>query len=84
MRVRDVRPDATSRFLQTVNERFNRLPFAERWCYAEDKKAPAHIARLLRQGLVSSYPSLFDIGKGVVSQAEHTMIVTGGGAEVLT
>jgi len=84
MRVRDVRPEATLNFLQTVDRTFNRLPFAERWCYKTDKKAPAHIARLLRQGLVYAYPSLFDIGKGMVSQAEKTMIVTGDGAEVLT
>jgi methionyl aminopeptidase len=84
MRVRDVRPDSASRFLQMVNERFNRLPFAERWAYRLDKKAPSHIARLLRQGLVYSYPSLLDVGNGIVAQAEHTMIVTGGGAEVLT
>ncbi|MGI0148245.1 MAG: type II methionyl aminopeptidase, partial [Thermoplasmata archaeon] len=84
MRVREIRPEATSRFLQDVHAKFNRLPFAERWCDRDDKKAPAHIARLLRQGLVTAYPSLFDIAQGIVSQAEHTMIVTAGGAEVLT
>lgn len=84
MRVREVRPDATSRFLQSTYETFNRLPFAERWCYRTDKKAPAHLARLLRQGLVYTYPSLIDVGQGMVSQAEHTMLVMGGGAEVLT
>lgn len=84
MRVRDVRPEATSRFLQTADKTFNRLPFAERWCYATDRKAPAHLARLLRQGLVYSYPSLVEVDQGMVSQAEHTMLVTGGGAEVLT
>jgi methionyl aminopeptidase len=84
MRVRESRSDATSLFLQTVHERFGRLPFAERWCYPIDKKAPTHLARLLRQGLIYTYPSLYDVAHGIVSQAEHSMIVTGGGAEVLT
>ena len=84
MRVRDVRPDATARFLQVVSDTFNRLPFAERWCYRLDRKAPAHLARLQRSGLVYSYPFLYDVAHGVVAQSEHSMIVTGGGAEVLT
>jgi len=84
MRVRDVRPESASRFLRAMNESFGRLPFAERWAYRLDRKAPAHLARLLRSGLVYTYPSLYDIGHGVVAQSEHSMIVTGGGAEVLT
>ena len=84
MRVRDIRPDATSRFLAQIHGAFNRLPFAERWCYRLDRKAPAHLARLQRSGLVYAYPSLYDVGHGVVAQSEHSMIVTGGGAEVLT
>ncbi len=84
VRVREIRPDATFQFLRTVQDTFNRLPFAERWCYRLDRKAPAHLARLLRSGLVYTYPSLYDVGHGVVAQSEHSMIVTGGGAEVLT
>ena len=84
MRVREVRPESASRFLRLLHETFNRLPFAERWCYRLDRKAPAHLARLLRSGLVYTYPYLYDVGHGVVAQSEHSMIVTGGGAEVLT
>ncbi|HYS71157.1 MAG TPA: type II methionyl aminopeptidase [Thermoplasmata archaeon] len=84
MRVRDVRPESASRFLRLLHETFNRLPFAERWCYRLDRKAPAHLARLLRSGLVYTYPYLYDVGHGIVAQSEHSMIVTGGGAEVLT
>lgn len=84
MRVRPVRPESTSRFLQTLDTAFNRLPFAERWAYGIDRKAPAHIARLVRAGLVYTYPALYDVGQGVVAQSEHSMIVSGGGAEVLT
>lgn len=84
MRVREIRPDSTNRFLLAVEERFNRLPFAERWVYRMDKKAPAHLARLLRSGLVYTYPALFDVGQGIVAQSEHTLIVTPGGADVLT
>ncbi len=84
MRVRDIRPEATSRFLHAAHESFNRLPFAERWGYRLDRKAPAHLARLHRAGLVHTYPSLVDAGKGIVAQAEHSMIVTPDGADLLT
>jgi len=84
MRVRDVRPEATARFLAQIHETFNRLPFAERWGYRLDRKATAHLARLQRSGLVYAYPSLSEVSRGVVAQSEHTMIVAGGGAEVLT
>lgn len=84
IRVRDLRPDSTYRFLKSIHETFDRLPFAERWCYRLDRKAPAHLARLLRSGLVYTYPALVDVGGGIVAQAEHSMIVTADGAEVLT
>lgn len=84
MRVREVRPDSTARFLAAMDRSFNRLPFAERWGYRVDRKAPAHLARLVRAGLVYTYPSLYDVAHGIVAQSEHSMIVAGGGAEVLT
>ena len=84
MRVRDVRPDSTAQFLRLLHETFNRLPFAERWCYRLDRKAPAHLARLVRSGLVYTYPFLYDVGHGVVAQSEHSLVVTDSGADVLT
>jgi len=84
MRVREVRPDSTQRFLKSLDQAFNRLPFAERWAYRLDRKAPAHLARLVRAGLVYTYPALYDIAQGIVAQSEHSMIVRSGGAEVLT
>lgn len=83
MRMREVRPDSTNRFLLALQE-FQRLPFAERWTLRFDRKAPGHLARLVRAGLVYTYPALYDVGQGTVSQAEHTMIVTKDGADLLT
>jgi methionine aminopeptidase len=33
---------------------------------------------------ISSYPILKDIGNGIVTQAKHTVMITGGGCEKLT
>src|SRR2546428_123592 len=47
-------------------------------------KAVAHLGRLLRAGRIMTYESLVDVGRGIVAQTEHTMIVDGGGVEVTT
>lgn len=77
------RPRANE-LLKLIEEKFGTLPFAERWCVDFDKKARASIQRLLRRGLITSYPILSDVGKGMVSQAEHTVVVTENGCEVTT
>ena len=84
MRVREVRPESANAFLQTLHATFNRLPFAERWAFRLDRRGPAHLNRLLRTGLVYTYPALYDVANGTVAQSEHSMIVTPDGAEVLT
>src|SRR5437867_9496130 len=59
-------------------------PFAERWAHRIDSKAPALLNKLVRTGAVMTYPALLDLGGGIVSQTEHTMIVGAAGAEVTT
>lgn len=81
---RGVKPEATSAFLRRCREAFSTLPFAERWCYALDRKAPSHLSRLVRMGVVKTYPALLDAGRGTVSQTEHTMIIHEDGPEVTT
>jgi len=71
-------------FLEELAKAFRTLPFAERWAYRIDARAPAMLNRLVRTGTLMTYPALRDIQGGVVSQAEHTMIVGPTGAEVTT
>lgn len=71
-------------FLKQLVDAFRTLPFAERWAYRIDAGAPGMLNRLLRNGSLMTYPALLDVGGGVVSQAEHTMIVGPDGAEVTT
>jgi len=84
MRTRPVKDDGLNEFLQALAQEFKTLPFAERWAYALNPKAPALLNQLLRTGAVMTYPALLDVGAGIVAQTEHTMIVTAGGADVTT
>ncbi|MBN2517679.1 MAG: type II methionyl aminopeptidase [Candidatus Altiarchaeota archaeon] len=71
--------------LQEVEKR-GLLPFAERW-YAK-KMHPLKLKMILRELVereaLHSYPVLHEKEKGLVSQAEHTIIVTKDGCEVTT
>lgn len=71
-------------FLELLSREFKTLPFAERWAHRLESRAPALLNALVRSGSVMSYPALLDLGGGIVSQTEHTMIVGRGGAEVTT
>jgi len=84
LRFKPHKDDALTAFLGQLDEAFKGLPFAERWAYALDPKAPALLNQLLRTRAVMTYPALLDVGAGIVAQTEHTMIVTARGAEVTT
>src|SRR5881396_2146558 len=71
-------------FLALLSREFKTLPFAERWAFRLESRTPTLLNSLLRTGAVMSYPALLDLGNGIVSQTEHTMIVGSGGAEVTT
>ena len=67
-------------------ETYQKLPFAKRWLI---RKFPAIKVELaLRQlqmaGAVQGFPPLVERARGLVSQAEHTILITDSGCEVLT
>jgi len=60
---------------------YKTLPFAKRWL----SKAPDIIVnKLVRDGFLRSYPVLVEVSGGIVSQAEHTLIVEKDSAIVVT
>ena len=64
-------------------QQYNGLPFARRWL-ADIKYIDKSLTSLMRQGIIHGYPVLVEHQHGLVSQAEHTMIVTGDGCERTT
>ncbi|MFQ6107182.1 MAG: type II methionyl aminopeptidase [Thermoplasmata archaeon] len=84
LRVRAMKNKSLSNLLQSIKESFSTLPFAERWCLTFDARASYRINKLVRLGALYSYPLLRDGAGGMVSQAEHTVIVTESGCEVIT
>ncbi len=64
-------------------QQYNGLPFARRWL-AGIKLIDKSLNSLMRQNIIYGYPVLVEHQRGLVSQAEHTMIVTADGYELTT
>ena len=82
--LRRVRDSAAAELLERIRSEFHGLPFAERWLHAFSDEPRKPLQRLLRSGAVGFYPVLDELGHGMVAQAEHTLLLTSGGVEVLT
>lgn len=84
LRERPLKDKKALEFFNEIRTKFNKLPFCERWCTAMDNNAPAYLKTLLRHGLISSYPILYEYKNGIVTQAEHTVLVKNSKIEILT
>jgi methionyl aminopeptidase len=81
IKARPVRVSEAKKLLKVI-EKYQGLPFAKRWLPRERLDLAfrtVHNTRALRD-----YPVLREEGGGLVSQAEHTVIVTKDGCEVTT
>jgi len=76
-----VRIPAARAILERVKER-NGLPFARRWI--PERKQDIALPALVRSQVLHVYPVLSDIPGSLVSQYEHTVIVTADGCVVTT
>ncbi|NYT21345.1 MAG: type II methionyl aminopeptidase [Methanomicrobiales archaeon] len=79
--IKPVRLPAARRILGVVRERRG-MPFARRWI--PEERQDFALSTLIQQGLVRAYPVLADVPGSIVSQHEHTLIVTDEGCIVTT
>jgi len=71
-------------FYSKISSTFGPFPFAGRWCDSLDPDAQALLHKMFRLGIVMNYPVLMDTGRGIVAQAEHSVLVTSDGCELIT
>jgi methionyl aminopeptidase len=76
-----VRIPAGRTILEKIRDRHG-LPFSRRWL--GDRKLDLALIALVRSGNLHAYPVLSDVAGSLVSQHEHTVIVTGDGCIVTT
>lgn len=83
---RPLRDPGSKKLLNFIKQKYRTLPFAERWLeknYA-GLKINFSLRTLIRANVIYPYNVLIDSEGGLVSQAEHSLIVTSSGCEVYT
>ncbi len=80
-RERSVRDRRARQALEEIDE-FDGLPFAARWLSGD--RTDMALRRLKQASVVKGYPVLKEDDDALVSQAEHTLLVTEDGVEVTT
>lgn len=77
-------PDARN-VQDLVRRHFPHTPFAERWINRlYEGRTTLALNVLLKNVAIKSYPQLIEAGHGMVSQHEHTVLITEDGCDVLT
>jgi len=84
VRRRFARTSEARHLLREIETNFSTLPFSERWCTRYVPEPAVALEMLLRCGAVSFYPTLREVDDGIVTQAEHTVIVGPEGCTVTT
>ena len=84
LRSRLIRDKKSKIMFQRYKKRFSSLPFAQRWVEKYFKNSDNTLRKLSFIGYVKHYPQLVEQKNGMVSQKEHTVIITEDGCEVTT
>ncbi|MFB6174713.1 MAG: type II methionyl aminopeptidase [Candidatus Nanohalobium sp.] len=70
----NVRGRAERKLLKKI-ESFQGLPFSPRWFDSFSGRERIALKKLVQSGAVKSYPILREVDKGIVTQAEHTVLI---------
>jgi len=84
VRSKIVRDNRFKNYHNKLRSKFKTLPFAERWTKNMFNNNKVILSRLTHLGLIKHYPQLIEAKNGIVSQKEHTVIVTDEGCEITT
>lgn len=74
-KVKPVRSMESRKILKFIEEEYKTLPFALRWVAKKFPSSPFLLNLMERDGILYQYNQLPEQGNGLVSQAEHTLVV---------
>jgi len=84
VRAKGAKTTEAMELVEYIQSQFKSLPFATRWIYDWRKEVEAPFLELVKNRSIVGYPVLLEESGAVVSQAEHTILVTEEGCRVLT
>ncbi len=84
MHLRHLRDQRAKLYIAKIKDLFQSLPFAYRWCTPHITNTNSILQRLCHLGLLHHFPQLIEQNHGIVTQKEHTLIITQQGCEVTT
>lgn len=74
-KLKPTRNPTARQVVKFVAENYKTLPFARRWVERKVRGAALAFVLLTREGILHSYPQLREKAHGLVSQAEHSLII---------
>ena len=83
-RSRMIRDSKSKIFYNKLKNEFKTLPFAQRWFEKRFPNCDSTLRKLAFLGLIRQYPQLVEKDGGIITQKEHTVIITDDGCEVTT
>ncbi len=85
LRSKFIRDKRVNIWYNNIFKKFGHLPFSQRWINnIFENNCDIILKRLSFSGMIKHYPQLVEQNKGIVTQKEHTIIVTKNGCEVTT
>jgi len=86
VRAKGAKSRSANRLAEHIHDTYRTLPFASRWIFesANDRDLKEAFDELVTKRCIVGYPVLVEASGNVVSQAEHTIVVTENGSRVLT
>lgn len=75
--VKNVRTQMSKEVLDFIVNEYKTLPFTKRWLFDKFQEFKVNFAlrNLEKEGIISHYKQLTEKSKGLVSQAEHTLLI---------
>jgi methionyl aminopeptidase len=85
VKTKGAKSKAAMQLAEYIRDTYRTLPFASRWIHNSWHEGPfSAFAELLSYRCVAGYPVLVEASGQPIAQAEHTILVTETGCEVLT
>jgi methionyl aminopeptidase len=86
LKTKSLKTESAKKLIKHIEKEFHTLPFAERWTIGvlPAEKHKAAFKELLASKSIMAYPVFVEATGKPVAQAEHTLLITETGCEVLT